>query len=467
MSSVFMTRRAVLGSSIGAVFATALPRRAAAAVGFNLAAAPAVAPLGANSANTSVWAYNGVIPGPILRARQGDTVRVKLDNQLAEETTIHWHGVRVPNAMDGVPHVTQKPVTPGENFVYEFVAKDAGTYWYHPHQRSFEQVDRGLAGAFIVEEKQPPQVDREIIWVLDDWRLDDAGQITSDFGGMHDTTHSGRIGNWLTVNGRPPENLVVRAGERIRLRLINAANARVFALGFEGHAPQIISLDGQPVEPHAPEFGRIVLGPAMRADLILDMMGPPGARFPISDNFYPGLEYSLLALVYAPGAPMRAEPRADSIRLPENPLTEPDLAQATRHEIVFGGGMMGGGMMGGGMMGRGMMMNNPMAWTVNGVSATGDVHEPILSLQHGSSHILALNNNTAWHHPIHLHGHAFRVINRSGNPTRLREWRDTVLLAPRERAEIAFNADNPGDWMLHCHILEHQAAGMMATIRIA
>lgn len=463
MSSMFntaLTRRALLASGAGAMFAAGLPLgRAAAAAEFHLIAAAGAAQLVPASARTAVWAYNAGIPGPLLRVRQGDNVRVTLDNRLAEETTIHWHGVRVPNAMDGVPHLTQKPVGPGESFVYEFVAPDAGTFWYHPHQRSFEQVDRGLSGVIIVDEPQPPKVDRDIIWMLDDWRLDGAGQITPDFGSMPDTMHSGRIGSWLTVNGKPPENLTVRTGERIRLRLINVANARIFALGFQGHAPQVIALDGQPVEPHAPEFGRIVLGPGMRADLILDMTGPPGGKFSVNDNFYQGLEYKLLDIVYAGGAPLRVKPLESSIRLPANPLAEPDLAQAERHEIVFSGGMMGG-MMGGGMMG------GRMIWAVNGVAAPDHITTPILTLPRNSTHILALNNDTAWHHPIHLHGHVFRVISRNGAPTRHREWRDTVLLAPREQAEIAFAADNPGGWMLHCHILEHQAGGMMAMFRV-
>jgi FtsP/CotA-like multicopper oxidase with cupredoxin domain len=108
-----------------------------------------------------------------------------------------------------------------------------------------------------------------------------------------------------------------------------------------------------------------------------------------------------------------------------------------------------------------------MAWAINGVSQSEHIHEPLLVLQRNSSHILRMVNNTAWHHPIHLHGHSFRVISRNSQPTRHREWLDTVLVAPRETTEIAFVADNPGDWMFHCHILEHQAAGMMSSIRVA
>jgi FtsP/CotA-like multicopper oxidase with cupredoxin domain len=144
-------------------------------------------------------------------------------------------------------------------------------------------------------------------------------------------------------------------------------------------------------------------------------------------------------------------------------MPELDLRAAERYEVTFGGGMMGRMMDSGGMM-RGRQHSG--IWSINGVAATGHVMEPFLTLQRGRSYMLAMHNNTAWHHPMDLHGHAFRVIARDDQPTRYREWQDPVLMAPREQADIAFVADNPGDWMFHCHILEHQAAGMMGVIRV-
>lgn len=448
---------------------SAFPARASTAREYRLTAAPGRVPLvGGDHPETAVWAYNGAVPGPEIRARQGERLRIVVENGLKEETTVHWHGIRVPNAMDGVPHLTQKPIAPGASFTYEFDVPDAGTYWYHPHQRSFEQVGRGLYGPLIVEEREPIAVDREFYWVLDDWRLLPDAQISGDFGNMMDMSHNGRIGNTATVNGRVRDSFEVRSGERIRLRLINAANARTFALDFVGHAPRVIALDGQPVEPHAPAGGRIVLGAAMRADVVIDMTGKPGERFSVKDTFYRGLEYRLLDLVYA-AEPLRDRPPDGPIALARNTMPEPDVGAAERHEVVFGGGMMGNmatAMMDGHRTGMRDMMQHGMAWAINGVVATGHTLEPFLKLRRGSTHVLALHNDTAWHHPIHLHGHSFRVISRNGEPTRYREWQDTVLLNPRDRAEIAFVADNPGDWMFHCHILEHQAAGMMAVIRV-
>lgn len=423
--------------------------------------------------STAVWAYNNSVPGPALRVRQGDRLRVSVTNDLAEPSTVHWHGVRVPNAMDGVPHLTQPPIQPGGGFTYEFDAVDAGTFWYHPHQRSFEQVGRGLYGPLIIEETDPVRVDRDVTWMLDDWRLGPDGSISGDFGNRHDVNHSGRVGNTVTINGRAPEGLVVRSGERIRLRLINAANARIFALDFDGHEPTVIALDGQPVSPHSPASGLVILGPAMRVDLILDMTEKSSRRFSVTDRFYNGLEYQLTELVYG-SVPLRSGAPDWPIELPPNGLPEPSIETAIRHEVVFNGGMMGrmvmsdmGGSMGEGQSGSMMnMMRASGAWFVNGVAAEGHMLEPFLTLERDRSHVISMTNATAWHHPIHLHGHSFRVITRNGTPIRHREWQDTVMMAPRERVDIALVADNPGDWMFHCHILEHQAAGMMGVIRV-
>jgi FtsP/CotA-like multicopper oxidase with cupredoxin domain len=438
---------------------------------FKLLAAPARVPLvGPPHAATAVWCYGGAVPGPEIRVRQGERVRVQVENRLQEETTVHWHGIRLPNAMDGVPHLTQKPIAPGETFTYEFACPDAGTFWYHPHQRSHEQVGRGLSGALIVEEARPPAVDRDITWVLTDWRLSGDASISDDFGHMHDVSHNGRIGNTVTVNGSVRESFAVRAGERIRLRLINAASARIFGLEFRDHVPRIIALDGQPVAPHAAAGNRIVIGPAMRADVVIDMTGRPGERFRVVDAYYRNLQYRLLDLVYDDAAPLRDAPPGEIALLPANPLSEPDLAKAERHRVVLGGGMMGGmtsAILDGKRVDIRTLFHNGLIWAINGVAAKGHVHEPLLTLERNRSYVLELVNDTVWHHPMHLHGHSFRIISRNGTSTAHREWGDTVLLDPRERAEIAFVADNPGDWMFHCHILEHQVGGMMGVFRVA
>jgi FtsP/CotA-like multicopper oxidase with cupredoxin domain len=438
-----------------------------------------------------VWAYNGTVPGPALRIRQGEPVRILVENRLEEETTVHWHGIRLPIVMDGVPGISQPPIRPGETFAYEFTPPDAGTFWYHPHMDSLQQIGRGLSGALIVEERAPPAVDRDLVWMLADWRLNDDGRILGEFGNTMEAMMAGRVGNAVTVNGKVSAGEPARAGERIRLRLVNGALARIMALRFDGHCPLVVAIDGQPCEPHEPEDGRILLGPAMRTDLLIDMEGRPGARYRVVDDFYPGLGYVLTELAYDAGVPLRAQPLHAPRALPPNPVPEPDLAAAERHELVLQGGMMGGGMMAGlgGMMGgdqngmmnggmMGMMGNGGMnmggmgapAWAINGSSMTGDGQAgmtPLLTLRQGRSCVLTLRNQTAWWHPIHLHGHSFRVLSRNGAAVPYHQWGDTVLISPREAVEVAFVADNPGDWMLHCHVMDHQVSGLMGILRIA
>lgn len=473
------TRRKVLLAGSAAVFSAALPALgaaqsdASAQTMVSLRAAKGQAKLDPSfSKVASLWRYNGGLPGPEIRIKQGSTLQVTVENALTEDTTVHWHGVRTPNAMDGVPHLTQKPISLGEKFTYEFAAVDAGTFWYHPHVRSHEQVGRGLYGSLIIEEREPLQVDRDVTWILDDWRLDKGGEIHDSFGNNHDMSHSGRIGNMVTVNGKRMDVFPVQKGERIRLRLINVANARIFALDFQDHTPTIVAMDGQPVNPHQPDGGLIVLGPAMRVDLILDMQGKPGTEHAVMDRFYKGLNYQLTRLKYSQ-SPLRDFVPDWSMNLPKNPLLEPDLQKAERHDVLFNGGMMGGMIMREmgiktsspfSMMG---MMHSKKIWFINGVAAEGPIMKPMLTLKLGRSHVITMTNATAWFHPIHLHGHSFRVLSRNGKRTQHQEWQDTVLMAPRERVEIAFVADNPGNWMFHCHILEHAASGMMGVIRVA
>jgi len=427
----------------------ALPRARAALREVRLKAGPArLGVVGAPHPDTDVWTYNGAFPGPEIRLRQGDRLRVRLANGLPQETTIHWHGIRLPNAMDGVPHLTQKPVPPGGEFLYEFELPDAGTFWYHPHASSAEQLGRGLVGALIVEERTPPAFDRDVVWVLSDLRLDREAGITPDFNAPFDASHAGRLGNTVLVNGRVPGSFALDAGERVRLRLVNAANARIFRLNFEGHAPQVIALDGHPVAPHLVSGG-LRLGPGMRADLLLEAAGEPGRRYTVTDDFFARGAYRLLELAYTDKrAPARMLPAP---QLPANPLAEPDLARAERLKLVLGGGAM--------------RPRQPQGmWSINGLSPRGGSHarhEPMFRLKRGRSYVFEAMNDTAWHHPFHLHGVAFRSLGEPHQP-----WRDTALVDPGARAEFAFVADNPGDWMIHCHILEHQEAGMMGVMRI-
>ncbi len=439
---------------------------------------PAQVPLaGVGHPDTLMWTYDGTVPGPIRRVRQGVPFQVLVENGLDEDTTVHWHGMRLPNAMDGVPGLTQPPIPPGGHFTYAFTPQDAGTFWYHPHANGLEQIGRGLAGVLIVEEAEPMPFDRELVWALSDWQLTEDAQVVPGFGNRMSAMMAGRIGNVVTINGRIPDGVAVRAGERVRLRLANMSVARTMALRFEGHRPVVVAYDGQPCDPHEPTDGRILLGAAMRADIVLDMQGDPGRRYRVTDDFYGDrMAYTLVELAYDPAAPARKHPRDAPVRLPRNPLAEPDLVTAERHEMALqGGGMSGMGMRGGGMMGSGMMGGMGMGrrsalWAINGASMTGDSPEgmpPMLTLTRGRATRLVFRNETVWWHPMHLHGHSFKVLTRNGAPVPHQVWGDTVLVAPREVVEVAFVADNPGDWMLHCHVMDHQTAGLMTVLRVA
>jgi FtsP/CotA-like multicopper oxidase with cupredoxin domain len=369
--------------------------------------------------------------------------------------------------MDGVPGITQQPIAPGERFDYAFTPPDAGTFWYHSHADSLVQMGRGLAGALVVDETEPPEVDRELLWTIQDWRLTRDAQIAPGFGNGMEAAMDGRVGNTVTINGRVPDTVRVRAGERVRLRLLNAAIARIMALRFEGHRPVVVALDGQPCEPHEPPGGRVLLGPAMRADVMIDMQGDPGRSYPVVDDFYDRLAYPLVRLSYDPAPPVRQHPPDAPLRLPPNPVARPDLATAVVHEVRLQGGMMGGmGMTGGGMVGLG----DGAAWAINGHSMTGDGNAgmpPLFQIARGRSCVLDFRNDTAWWHPMHLHGHSFNVLRRDGTPVPHDVWGDTVLVRPLEQVRVAFVADNPGDWMLHCHVMEHQVGGLMTIIRVA
>lgn len=466
---MILSRRRLLLTGAAVAAMPHVPVGAATLAAKRLVPAPATTTLlGPSAPATGVWAYNGQVPGPEIRLRVGEQLRIDLDNRLGHPTTLHWHGMRVPNGMDGVPDLTQPPVPPKGQFSYRFEARNPGTYWYHPHFQSAEQLDRGLHGVVVVEDETPLRVDRDLVWVLDDWRLGRDGQIVDDFGALRDASHQGRIGNTATVGGRVPEDFAVRNGERVRLRLVNVANAWIFGLEFRGHDPVVIAYDGHAVSPHRPEGNMVVVGPSQRVDLLIDMTGAPGARFEVLDRYYRNQSLKLLDLVYREDV-LRSErlPADDGLARPD--LPEPDLAHAQRHQITFSGGAMGGlreARFRGETTDIRSLAQKGKVWAINGVVASRHDETPFLNLRLGRSYLFEFVNDTAFPHPVHLHGHPMNVVSVDGRPPGRPTWRDTLLMAPRTRALAAMVADNPGKWMLHCHIPEHQEAGMMAVVSV-
>ncbi|SMX42107.1 multicopper oxidase family protein [Maliponia aquimaris] len=430
-----MTRRQLLASTLAAV---ALPRVTWAAEPFALTAEPVVAQiLDEGDPATPMFGFNGSTPGPELRVSEGERLRVTFRNALADPTAIHWHGIRIDNAMDGVPGMTQAAVGVGESFDYDFVAPDAGTYWYHSHHQSWEQVARGLYGPLIVEETTPPDIDHDITVIVTDWRLEQNGQMMGGFGNMHDFAHAGRLGNFAKVI---LSRDTVRQGDRVRLRLINTATARIFPVALEGFDGRIVALDGRAL-PEPREISEITLAPAQRMDLVGDVTAALRFLFPTRDEDYQMGQIALDGERAPRGTPVTALPAG------HRPLPgDTPRALSLRME----GGAMGGRHAGDDI------------WAFNGHSGLPKL--PFASFTRGETARLTLVNDTAFPHGIHLHGHHFYELDADGTPGDLR---DTTLLMPDESRDILCVFDNPGKWLIHCHMLEHQASGMKTWVEVA
>jgi FtsP/CotA-like multicopper oxidase with cupredoxin domain len=395
---------------------------------------------------TPVWSYNDQIPGPLIRAKVGSTMVIEFANRLKEPSSIHWHGLRIENAMDGVPGVTQDPVGPGETFRYRLKLEDAGTFWYHPHFNSSEQLERGLKGVFIVEEAEKQPWSQDWIWLMDDWLLQKDGTIYPQFNTGRDLMHDGRWGNVATINGKNRPEYAVKPGERIRLRLINGANARIFSPQIEGLAAEVIAVDGKPVSKIFP-FQSFVLSPGNRIDL--DIRIPTqaaGKTFIVEDRF------TRRALPLATIKVNHSEP----VSPPEiNPPTATGFIPAQIFENVDAGKTWDLNAIRGGKFGIGWTMNRKH-WP--------DADKADYPL--GVPQKVTFKNSSSRLHPMHIHGVFFRVLERNGKKAVEAFTRDTVLVGPRESVTIGFVPEHPGIWLTHCHIQEHAEAGMMTTIDV-
>ncbi|WP_418595301.1 multicopper oxidase family protein [Ponticoccus sp. (in: a-proteobacteria)] len=414
---------------------------------------------------TEVWSYDGQIPGPQIRAPQGSRLSRRLVNALEVPTTVHWHGIRIDNAMDGVAGLTQDAVPSGGRFDYAFDLPDAGTFWYHAHTNSMEQVARGLSGALIVEESMPPDVDRDEVLMLDDWLLDpETGRFAGDFESPMMRSHAGRMGNLTGINGRYDFSLTAQQNERLRLRLINSANARIFVLRLEGMTGWTVALDGMPLARPEPVTAEIVLAPAQRVDLIVDVTAEQGAPAALLSQAEDD-SWQALAEVTVTGQNSRAA-RGAPAPLPPNPRMEvPGVTGAQVRAMRMEGGAMRG-MASGRFEGQDMnfqqLVQRGQFWALAGQVGRGDA--PFARYARGETARIRLANDTAFPHAMHLHGMHFRKVLANG---RQGPMRDTLLIMPQDSAEIAFVADNPGKWLLHCHMLGHAASGMTNWIEVA
>ncbi len=401
---------------------------------------------------TPVYTFDGDIPGPLLELAVGDRLIVHFKNELPEATTIHWHGLRIPAEMDGVPEHSQPAVQPGERFDYEFVVPDAGLFWYHPHVNSSAQLGSGLFGPLLVrptdgsEDLAPAD---EVVLVFSDIGIQDDGALVDPQSGGDLGTLFGREGNVMLVNGRWLPTLQVRSGITQRWRLVNAARSRYFQLELPGTKFTRIGNDGgllaSPVEED-----RLLLTPGQRADVLVtptDAQGtlqfltwvPYERGFGSTDFRSPELVMRLDFTADPPG-----QPSAPSFMRAVQPL---DITGATAVHL------------------RLTQMKDVDGNLVLGINGVPFADLEPLPAKIGETQVWTVENQMDWSHPFHLHGFFFQVLDDQGAPAQPLAWLDTVDIPVRETRRIAVRFDaRPGMWMFHCHILDHADAGMMGMI---
>ncbi|MDX1102566.1 multicopper oxidase domain-containing protein [Sinorhizobium medicae] len=395
---------------------------------------------------------------PVLRMRKGEPYAARLINRLDEPTTVHWHGLRIVNAMDGVPEMTQPYVYPGEGFDYLFTPPDAGTFWYHPHCNTLMQMGSGLTGVIVVENPKDPAFDAEIVLNLRAWRLNASGAFIAPFK-PRDAARGGTYGTVRTANWQREPVYDAPAGGLVRVRIAATDVTRIYSIGLEGAAAKVIALDGNPVEmPFA--LDRLDIGPGQRVDLALRMPENEESRATLDNSR--GSSPWTIATFRAVGASLKRDLR-DINPLPPNPVAEADLSTARRIPIdLTATAEQGVSTSICGTLGY-------TFWAINKVPWPGDTPDPVAPIEElklGKSYVLEIANRTPHAHPIHLHGLSFRVL-AANKRTVLPPPTDTILLLPDEQAQLALVADNPGDWLFHCHIIEHQKTGMAAYFRVA
>lgn len=394
------------------------------------------------------WGFNKQLPGPELRANVGDTLVVRLTNHLQEPTMIHWHGLRIPAAMDGTGAV-QTPVAPGEVFEYRFALPDAGTFWYHSHANETVQLERGMYGALIVEDPADPVFDGEKVLLIDDMKLNSENEFTKPgwFVPRIVERHDGREGDTLLISGKENAVIDIAAGQTERWRFINASSARYFMLYLGGKAFKIIGTDGGLLE-HPRTVTSVLITPGERIDI---------AAGPFEEGEIIAMEslrYNRSTFLKAKRqqfATVKVGKQKTSVAfVPETfrtiaPLANQDAAITRKVRLSVGPSLTDG-----------------MDFLVN-----GDVHVNDNPVKVGELQIWEVSNTSLMDHPFHLHGFFFQVVEENGKAPEYRAWKDTINLKPRSKMKIAWMPDNrPGTWMYHCHILEHHAAGMMAEFDV-
>jgi len=401
------------------------------------------------------WTYNGDLPGPLIRVKVGDRLVVHFTNNLPKPTTVHWHGLRIPIQMDGVPGHSQPEVQPGGSFTYDFVVPDAGLFWYHPHVMSATQVGYGLYGALLVEDPNDGiGVEDEHVFVLSDIGInDDNGQLESPDAGGQLGMAFGREGNHVLVNGRERTTIKARAGVPQRWRIVNAAKSKYFQLDLvemTGDPFIVIGGDGG-LQEYPVKQQTVVIAPGERVDAIVTPNGAPGSEIHVrslpfnrgyGSDYIPIAELFTIALADSP-------PAVASLDLSLSRSIKPiDPAGATPVHMGF----------------TLVQADRTIEYRINDVPAARV--KSILATP-GETQIWTITNQTKWSHPIHLHGFFFQVLDKNGEPVRPLAWKDTVDVPFEQTLSFVVKYDDrQGSWMFHCHVLDHAEGGLMTTVEL-
>ncbi|MFS8144593.1 multicopper oxidase family protein [Rhizobium sp. BR 249] len=402
------------------------------------------------------WGQDGM--PPTLRMIKGRPFAAHLVNKLDEPTTIHWHGLRIDNRMDGVPFVTQPYVYTGDSFDYAFTPPDAGTFWYHPHCNTLTQMGHGMTGMIVVEDPADPEFDAEVLLNLRDWRLGGDGQFIAPFR-PRDAAKAGTYGTVRTANWHQEPQYDAPAGGLVRLRIAVTDVTRIFSLKMEGADATVIAIDGNPVPKRFP-LDLLQIGPGQRLDLAVRMPDGEGAIATLED--IRGTTPKTIASLRAVGQSLKRD-IGDLGPLAENPVPKADLSAAEEIPLVLSATAENAAVESiCGTLGYSFWAINKVPWPGD----TPDPTAPLAELKLGKSYVFNLENTTPHAHPIHLHGMSFTVISSSTREV-MPLVSDTYLVQPDEKVQLAFVADNPGDWVLHCHIIEHQKTGMTSYVRVS
>ena len=432
------TRRALLGSIAATV--VALPARAQQADGFRTLEARKTGLKLTAEGETAGFAYEGATPGPLLRVRQGDEVKVRLVNRLDQPTSLHWQGLLGDNANDGVAGLTQKAVAPGQSHDYRFKAGAAGVILYKPaiQPHNVEQIARGLAGVLIIDEAEPPDVDRDILIVLQDWKLDTKGALAPPFG----EPGGGRVGALLTANGAPaPLKETAPPGGRVRIRLVNACASRIAVAIFDSGAPRCIAIDGQAVDPFQLVRNTAPIGPGARFEFLYDL--PKGDAPDLTLGLWAGQDKPRLPVFALKAAGEARKERPAFTTLPVNTRlpAEIRLGEARKFDFALEPPKGAGG-----------------HWTFNG-QPQSYAGKPLFTVKRGTPISMGFANKSDAALSMHVHGHCARLLHDFDDGWEP-YWRNSVIVAKGATKRIAFVADAPGKWAIRSDVADQEAAGL-------